>query len=147
MLIGMPYFGSQQNAYDHFRHRSMRGGFLVTNIVLTMITCILTRRVFGRLLPRILTYVPREIAEDLVKHTWRSSTSSLWEVVYRYDAAVELLRLPKSMGVLFLHGTRDVMAPLAAIERLLALTVGTAGFVLSLYALARALGSFIPDPV
>ncbi len=117
-VLGMPYFSSQRDAYAYYRHGTIRGGFLVTNIVLTTATCILTRRVFGRLLPYLLRHVPREVAEDLVKHTWRSSTSSLWEVVYRYDVAKDLRRLPARMGVLFIHGDQDVMAPLAAIERL-----------------------------
>jgi pimeloyl-ACP methyl ester carboxylesterase len=119
-LIGMPYFGSQRTAYRYMRRGPVRGGFLYTNVVLTMVACILTRRVFGRILPYIVRTVPREVAEDLVKHTWRSSTSSLWEVVYRYDAAPDLGRLPDRMGVLCIHGDRDPLAPLAAIEQLTA---------------------------
>ena len=119
-VLGMPYFSSQRDAYAYYRRGPMRGGFLVTNIILTTATCILTRRVFGRLLPYLIRHVPREVAEDLVKHTWRSSTSSLWEVVYRYDVIKDLQRLPVRMGVLFIHGDQDVMAPLAAIERLTA---------------------------
>lgn len=120
-LLGMPYFGSQQKAYSYFRRGPMRGGFLATNVLLTTITCILTRRVLGRLLPYLLRrHVPREVAEDLVKHTWRSSTSSLWEVVYRYDAADDLKRLPAHIGVCLIHGDQDVMAPLATIEALTA---------------------------
>lgn len=119
VLIGMPYFGSQRKAYRYMRQGPVRGGFLFTNIVLTMIACILTRRVFGRLLPYIVRNVPREVAEDLVKHTWRSSTSSLWEVVYRYDAALDLRRLPENIEVLCIHGDRDLMAPVEAIRELL----------------------------
>jgi len=65
--------------------------------------------------------VPREVAEDLVKHTWRSSTSSLWEVVCRYDAAEDLDRLPDRIAVLFIHGSLDLMAPVDSVERLIAL--------------------------
>jgi len=120
VLLGMPYFGTQRDAYDYYRRGPMRGGFLVTNIVLTTVACILTRRVFGRVLPYLIRHVPREVAEDLVKHTWRSSTSSLWEVLYRYDPGDDLKRLPPRIGVLCIHGDQDVMAPLAAIERLTA---------------------------
>lgn len=118
VVLGMPYFSTQRDAYTYYRRGSMRGGFLFTNIVLTTVTCVLTRRVFGRLLPYLLRHLPREVAEDLVKHTWRSSTSSLWEVVYRYDAAEDLNRLPAHIGVLLIHGDQDVMAPVAAIQRL-----------------------------
>ncbi len=119
-LIGMPYFGSQRTAYRYMRRGPVRGGFMYTNVALTMVACILTRRVFGRILPYIVRSVPRGVAEDLVKHTWRSSTSSLWEVVYRYDAAADLRRLPGRIGVLCIHGDQDPMAPVGAIERLTA---------------------------
>jgi pimeloyl-ACP methyl ester carboxylesterase len=119
-LLGMPYFGSQRRAYEYMRHGPVKGGYLYTNVALTMTACILTRRVLGRLLPYLLRHVPREVAEDLVKHTWRSSTSSLWEVVYRYDAAEDLKRLPAHIEVLCIHGERDAIAPVAAIEQLVA---------------------------
>lgn len=120
IVLGMPYFGSQQMAYQHLRKGPVKAGYLYTNIVLTVVTCVLTRRVIGRLLPYLLRDVPREVAEDLVKHTWRSSTSSLWEVVYRYDAAADLERLPAHIGVLFIHGDQDVMVPVGAIQLLTA---------------------------
>jgi pimeloyl-ACP methyl ester carboxylesterase len=85
-----------------------------------MVACILTRRVFGKILPYLIRSVPREVAEDLVKHTWRSSTSSMWEVVYRYDAAEDLRHLARHINVLCIHGDQDLMAPLTAIERLMA---------------------------
>ena len=118
IVLGMPYFGSQHKAYQYMREGPVKGGYLYTNIVLTMITCVLTRRVFGRMLPYLLRDVPREVAEDLVKHTCRTSTSSLWEVVYRYDVAVDFKRLPAHIRVLFIHGDQDVMAPVGAIRRL-----------------------------
>lgn len=120
VALGMPYFSSQGDAYTYFRRGPMRGGFLATNIVLTMVTCILTRRVFGWLLPIVIRSVPREVAEDLVRHTWRSSTSSLWEVVYRYAVVDDLRRVPAAVGILFIHGDGDVIAPLSAIQRLVA---------------------------
>jgi len=117
-VLGMPYFGSQRRAYRYMRQGSVKGGYLLTNVALTMAVCVLTRRVLGRLLPYLIRNVPREVAEDLVKHTWRSSTSSLWEVVYRYDAAEDLKRLPARIGMLLIHGDEDVVAPVAAIQRL-----------------------------
>lgn len=118
--LGMPYFGSERQAYTYLRRGPVKGGYLFTNVVLTMAVCVITRRVLGRLLPYLLRDIPREVAEDLVKHTWRSSTSSLWEVVYRYDAAKDLERLPADIGVLLIHGDQDVLAPVAAIEQLTA---------------------------
>lgn len=118
VVMGMPNFGSEDRAYQYFRSGRVQYGFVYTNVVLTMAACIVTRRVVGRLLPYLVKSVPREVAEDLVKHTWRSSTSSLWEVVYRYDVAQDMCDLPTRIGVLFIHGDQDIMAPLAHIEEL-----------------------------
>ena len=118
VLIGMPYFGSEAAAYRYLRSGKVKWGFLYTNVVLAMVTCILTRRVFGWLLPQIRRDIPREVAEDLVKHTWRSSTSSLWEVVYRYDAADSLRQLEEQIRVLMIHGRYDDVAPFVAIQKL-----------------------------
>ncbi len=118
VLISMPYFGSEEAAYRYLRSGKVKWGFLYTNVALVMIACILTRRVFGWLLPHIRRDIPREVAEDLVKHTWRSSTSSLWEVVYRYDAAEELRQLSEFTRVLMIHGRDDDIAPFAAIAQL-----------------------------
>jgi pimeloyl-ACP methyl ester carboxylesterase len=120
VLLGMPYFGSQRNAYRYMRHGPVKGGYVFTNVVLTMVACIITRRLLGRVLPYVVRDVPREVAEDLVKHTWRSSTSSLWEVVYRYDAATDLRRVPDRITVVFIHGELDFMAPVTTIEQLVA---------------------------
>lgn len=118
VLIGMPYFGSEEAAYRYLRSGKVKWGYLYTNVTLAMIACILTRRIFGWLLPYILRDIPREVAADLVKHTWRSSTSSLWEVVYHYDAAEELRQLGTQTQVLLIHGREDDIAPFAAIQKL-----------------------------
>lgn len=118
IVMGMPVFGSKARAYRYLRHGPVKGGIVYTNLALTMIACLVTRRLLGRVLPYIVRSVPREVAQDLVKHTWRSSTSSLWEVVYHYDVAAQLAGLSADIGVLFIHGDHDVMAPLAPIELL-----------------------------
>ena len=120
VLIGMPYFGSEEVAYRYLRSGKVKWGFLYTNVLLVMIACILTRRVFGWLLPYIRRDIPREVAADLVKHTWRSSTSSLWEVVYRYDAADDLRQLDGHTPILMIHGRDDEMAPLVSVQALVA---------------------------
>lgn len=125
VLLGMPCFRGQADAYRYYRRGPMRGGYLATNLILTISTCLFTRWVLGRILPYVARHVPREVAEDLVKHNWRSSTSSLWEVVYRYDASTDFARLNGAARTLFIHGARDVMAPVAPIERLALQTEGS----------------------
>jgi pimeloyl-ACP methyl ester carboxylesterase len=119
-VLGMPYFGSQKTAYQYMRRGPVKAGAFYTNVVLATVACVITRRVLGRVLPVLIRNVPREVAQDLVKHSWRSATSSLWEVVYRYDAAEDLDRLPERMGTLCIHGDEDVIAPIAAVRRLTA---------------------------
>lgn len=131
VLLSLPYFGSFDNAREHFCRGPLPDRWIFTNLALAAVTCILTRRLFGQLLPRLLDDIPREVAEDLVQHTWRSSTSSLWEAVYRYDAAGDADRLDPAMRVRCLHGDRDPTAPLAGIRRL---SAGRANWTLDVMA-------------
>lgn len=111
VLIGLPYFGGLERAYAYYRSLDSPDGWLMTNLVLAAITCIVTRRLLGRLLPRLLKDLPREVAEDLVHHTWLSSLSTIWDGVYRYNSQLDAERLPSDIPVLMLHGERDVTAP------------------------------------
>jgi pimeloyl-ACP methyl ester carboxylesterase len=88
-----------------------RGGWIYTNLWATALACVITRRVAGRLLPRLLSDMPREVAEDLVAHNMVSSTSSLWEVLYRHDPLLEAAALSADLPVLVLHGSSDETAP------------------------------------
>ncbi len=124
-LIGLPYFGSARHAYKYLRHGPVRGGYFYTNTLLAIAVCIFTRRVIGWLLPYVLKRFPKEVAEDLVKHTWRSSTSSLWSVVYGYDLRRDFRDLEKRIRVLLIHGAQDVIAPLGPIRKLAELRPGT----------------------
>ena len=119
VLIGTPYFESEERALAHFSRGRVPDRWVMTNVALAGTACIISRRVVGRVLPRLLPDLPREVAEDLVQHTWRSSTSTLWEVVYRYDAAPDAGRLPAKLPVLVLHGDRDPTAPLDGARRLM----------------------------
>ena len=118
VLLGLPYFGSQANAYKWFRRRP--GGWIYTNMAATAIACIFSRRVIGRLMPYLLPDIPSSIARDLVKHTFLSSTTSTWEVLYRHDLAAEAGALSAELPVFCLHGTLDSTAPVDGILRLAA---------------------------
>jgi len=118
ILIGLPYFGGREQTYEHFRNGPIPNRWVFTNVTLAAIACMLTRRVFGRVLPTLLRDVPREVAEDLVKHTWRSFTSSLWEVIYNYDLQEAVAQLDPHLPVFCLHGEQDQTAPLAGVQQL-----------------------------
>lgn len=118
VVVGMPCFGSEERALAHFRRSRVPDRWLMTNVALAAAACIVSRRLLGRVLPRLLTNLPREVTEDLVQHTWRSSTSTIWEVVYRYDVERDAARLPASLPVLVLHGERDATAPLDGVRRI-----------------------------
>ena len=118
MLISLPYFGSEAQALEHFRHAASPDRWVMTNIMFAAVTCVVTRRIMRRVLPRLLPDMPRDVLDDLVQHTWRSFTSTLWEGVYRYDLGRDASRLPDRIPVLLLHGDRDPTAPLEGVRRL-----------------------------
>jgi pimeloyl-ACP methyl ester carboxylesterase len=118
ILIGLPYFGGREETYEHFRNGPVLNRWFFTNVTMAAIACMTTRRLFGGLLPYLLRDIPREVAEDLVKHTWRSFTSSLWEVVYNYDLLKTVEQLDPLLPVFCLHGEQDQTAPLAGVQQL-----------------------------
>lgn len=118
VLISLPNFGGAEGAVAWFARQ--RGGWIYTNMWATALACVMTRRVVGPLLPRLLRDVPREVAEDLVAHNMVSSTSSLWEVLYRHDLRAEAEATAQILPVLMLHGSADLTAPLAGAQALAA---------------------------
>jgi pimeloyl-ACP methyl ester carboxylesterase len=118
VLVGLPAYGGRQGAIRWLRH-GLRGWFL-TNMVLTAVACVTTRRLLGPFLPRVIRDVPTEVARDLVEHNFMSSTTSLWNVLYRRDTASDLDVLPHDFPVLFIHGADDATAPIDPIRRLAA---------------------------
>lgn len=118
ILMGLPCFGTLERARAHYRSLGFLEGWLLTNLILAAVTCVVTRRILRHALPRLLSDLPREVAEDLVQHTWLSSTSTIWNGVYRYTPARDADRLPATLPVLLLHGDRDHTAPLDRVRRL-----------------------------
>ncbi len=118
VLMGVPYFGGREQAYEHFRNGPIVDRWFFTNVTMASIACVLTRRVFGHVLPYLRRDIPREVTEDLVKHTWRSFTSSLWEVVYNYDLQKAVDQLDPHLPVFCLHGDGDQTAPLDGVLQL-----------------------------
>lgn len=115
-LISLPHYGGLEGAQRWFAKQ--RGGWVYTNVWATALACVLTRRVAARLLPAFLGDVPPAVAEDLAKHTMVSSTSSLWEVLYRHDLAADASLLPTWVPVRCIHGAADTTAPLFGVQSL-----------------------------
>lgn len=113
IALGLPRFQGEAEAKQFLRSRSALDRWVLTNTVVAGIACVLTRHVARRLLPRLLHGMPPDVVEDYVQHTWRSATSTVREVVYRYDVCADAARLPPQMPMLLLHGGRDRTAPLA----------------------------------
>ena len=125
VLLSLPYFGSEERALAYFRRARSPDCWVMTHMALAAVTCIVTRRLMRRLLPLLLPELPRDVVADLVQHTWRSFTSTLWEGVYRYDLVKDIERLKPDLPVLLLHGARDATAPVESVRRLAA---GRAGW-------------------
>lgn len=122
-LISLPYFAGRDAAYRWLRRTP--GGWVFTNMAATALACVFTRRLVGRALPYVLRDLPRPVVEDLVKHNAMSSTTSLWDVLYRHDLGLDVAALPSDMPVHGVHGTADDTAPA---EGLRALAAGRANW-------------------
>lgn len=110
VLLSLPCFaGGEQAAYRWLRQTPE--GWLFTNVALMTATCIITRRVIGSLVPYLRPDLPREIARDVVRHSWMASTTSLWDVIYRRDFRKDADALPDGLPVICLHGERDMTIP------------------------------------
>lgn len=112
VLLSVPYFGSKQKALTYFGSQSALYRLLLGNIALATLTCIITRRIFEWLMPYLRPDLPRVVAADIVKHTWRSFTSSLWKVIYSGNVLQAVEALDARIPVLCLHGDLDPVAPL-----------------------------------
>ena len=119
ILMGLPAFASEEQALAFSQQRSFPDRLLLTNRFLAAVTCVVTRRLMPGMLRRWATNLPPEVIEDLGMHTWRSSSSTLWEGVYRHDVARTMERLPTDMPVLLIHGDQDTSAPLIGLTRVL----------------------------
>ena len=113
VLIGLPVFHGELEAKRFFRSRPSPERWLLSNMILASLACVLTRRLFKHVLPGLTPDFPREITDDFVLHTWRSSTSTLWEAIYRFDVLRAADALAQGLPVLLLHGTVDKTAPLS----------------------------------
>jgi pimeloyl-ACP methyl ester carboxylesterase len=112
VLLSIPFFGGAKEARRFFSSQPIPYGWFFSNMLLAAVICVITRRVFGRLVPYFRRDLPHEVAADIVKHSWRSFTSSFWEVICNYDVKRDADALG-DLPVLCIHGDQDDTAPLA----------------------------------
>ncbi len=117
VLVSLPYFGDAEQAKRFFRDKGANG-WIWTHLIPMALMCLFSRRLFGWSFPYFVKSVPRVVAEDLTQMTWRSSTSTIWEVIYGYDLASDMRRIPATIPFLCLHGDRDDSAPLDRMREL-----------------------------
>lgn len=120
VLVSLPYFGGPGRATRYFREERGGEGWVMTHPIPAAVMCLVSRRLTGWLLPHVIRDMPREVVEDLTRMTWRSATSTLWEVIYRYDLAADLARLPARLALWCLHGDADPSAPPGPVRALAA---------------------------
>lgn len=118
VLFSLPYFGGREAALRFFRTGPIPYRWFLTNMVLAAIICILTRRVFAWLVPYLQPDLPRDVSADIVKHSWRSFTSSFWEVICNYAVKQDADLVGDRLPVICVHGDRDETAPLEGIQKL-----------------------------
>ena len=117
VLVSLPFFGDGEHAKQFLRDRGA-SGWLYTHLIPMALVCLLSRRLMGWAFPLIAGDVPRAVSEDAVQMTWRSSTSTLWEVIYGHDLAADVDALPPALPILCLHGDADTSAPLWGVRAL-----------------------------
>jgi len=117
VLMSTPFFGNAREARRFFSSQPIPMGWFFSNMALAALICIITRRVFGRFIPYFLHSIPRDIAADIVKHSWRSFTSSFWEVICNYEVKRDADALG-DLPVLCIHGKQDETAPLCGVQLL-----------------------------
>lgn len=120
VLVSLPYFGDAEQAKRFFRDKGANG-WIWTHLIPMALMCLFSRRLFGWTFPFLVTSVPHVVAEDLTQMTWRSSTSTIWEVIYGHDLAADVRRIPADVAFLCLHGDRDESAPLDRMRELQAM--------------------------
>ena len=111
VLLSIPFFVDAKEARRFFSSQPVPLGWFFSNMVLAAVICMITRRIFGKLMPYFRRDLPREVAADIVKHSWRSFTSSFWEVICNYNAKMDAEALG-DLPVLCIHGDQDETAPL-----------------------------------
>ncbi len=116
VLISLPLFKDKPEAY-HWMRRTP-SGWLMTNMGVAALTCIATRRLAKKILPRFFKEFPADVISDLVKHNVLSSITTLWNVLYNQSLLTDLNLLDNDLVVSCIHAKNDITAPYEPVEKL-----------------------------
>jgi len=117
ILLSLPYFPSEKQAFHWLRRTP--SGWLMTNMFTAVVTCMLTRWVVGKFLPKLLPEFPIAVTEDLLKHNVMSSTTSLWQVLYDSTLLDDAINLDTNIQTLAIHAIDDDTAPYETVDKLI----------------------------
>ncbi|PPA68703.1 alpha/beta fold hydrolase [Jeotgalibacillus proteolyticus] len=122
IVIGLPVFSDENEAKVYFRSR-MRGS--ITYNYLAALSCLFSRGILSGISPLLKKrkkfsplWSPTMI-DEMLMHTWKSFTSSLWEVVYRGDVKKISEQVDSKIPIVCLHGTNDKTAPVSNLHSLM----------------------------
>ncbi len=115
-LVSLPLFYCQNNAYNWMRRTP--SGWLMTNMGVAALTCMLTRRLARKILPFFVKNIPKEVLDDLVKHNVFSSITTLWNVLYNQTILSNIHLMSPELKVSCIHAVNDDSAPYDAVKTL-----------------------------
>ena len=112
--LATPWYRSAAEARAGIAHSSQFNRWLALDTPLAHAACsamCLLRPILTPLMPSLLRTVPAAVARDSLKHDWRSYSRSLRHLLI--DAQPDEWLAQARARMMFVHGTRDRVAPIA----------------------------------
>ena len=119
VLVGLPAFPDPATARREIGRVGLMARLTVEGRLAGRLLCEATchlRPLAIAAAPLIIRGMPRAVAGDAARHTWRSYGRTLENVVVRHSVSDDLDAV--SAPVVFLHGTADSTAPVVYVEQL-----------------------------
>jgi pimeloyl-ACP methyl ester carboxylesterase len=118
VLLALPYYRSEQEARILIQQSSLFNRLLALDTPLARVVCTIMcylRPLLMRIVPKIVHDVPDVVAQDALKHTWRSYSRTMQNVVFRAQT-LEWLRTG-THPTLIIQGIHDRIAPISNVEQ------------------------------
>ena len=117
-LLAFPAFDDETQARQTIAQGSLFNRWMAMDTPLAKVACTLMcalRPVLMPLAPYLVRHVPAIVAKDALRHHWNSYSRTLRNVIFRADSRSWVQQIRAS--ILLVHGTRDVTAPYANVQR------------------------------